>query len=55
MGWLDDHLWEFTPDGRKYGIVIPDDLDWNRRINNAASTKLFALLTTGATGLGYLL
>jgi hypothetical protein len=53
MGWLDYHLWEFTADGRKYGILIPDDPDWNRRINNAASTKLSALLTTGVTGLGY--
>ena len=34
--WLDYHLWEFTADGRKYGILIPDDPDWNRRINNAA-------------------
>ena len=53
MGWLDYHLWEFTADGRKYGILIPDDPDWNRRINNAASTKLSALLTTAVTGLGY--
>jgi hypothetical protein len=53
MGWLDYHLWEFTADGRKYGILIPDDPHWNRRINNAASTKLSALLTTGVTGLGY--
>jgi len=53
MGWLDHHLWEFTADGRKYGILIPDDPDWNRRINNAASTNLSALLTTGVTGLSY--
>jgi hypothetical protein len=53
MGWLDYHLWEFTADGRKYSILIPDDPDWNRRINNAASTKLSELLTTGVTGLGY--
>ncbi len=25
MGWLDCHLWEFTPNGRKYGMFIPDD------------------------------
>src|SRR5271167_2532626 len=49
MGWLDYHLWEFTADERRYGIPIPDDPDWNRRIDNAASTKLSALLTTGVT------
>lgn len=54
MGWLDYHLWEFTADERRYGIPIPDDLDWNRRIDNAASTKLSVLLTTGVTEFGYM-
>jgi hypothetical protein len=54
MGWLDYHLWEFTVDERRYGIPIPDDPDWNRRIDNAASTKLSALLTTGVTEFGYM-
>jgi len=54
MGWLDYHLWEFTADERRYGILIPDDPDWNRRINNAASTKLSALLTTGVTEFVYM-
>jgi hypothetical protein len=54
MGWLDYHLWDFTADERRYGILIPDDPDWNRRINNAASTKLSALLTTGVTEFGYM-
>lgn len=54
MGWLDYHLWEFTADERSYGILIPDDPDWNKRISNAASTKLSALLTTGVTAFGYM-
>jgi Plasmid pRiA4b ORF-3-like protein len=45
MGWLDYHLWEFTADERKYGMLIPNDPDWNERIQNAATTKLSALLT----------
>lgn len=53
MGWLDYHLWEFTTDARRYGILIPGDPDWNKQINNAASTKLSALLTTGVTEFGY--
>ena len=40
MGWLDYPLWEFVANESKYGILIPDDPDWNRRINNAANTKL---------------
>jgi len=54
MGWLDYHLWEFTANERKYGILIPNDLDWNGRIKNAATTKLSALLTTGAMEINYI-
>jgi hypothetical protein len=54
MGWLDYHLWEFTAGERKYGILVPDEPDWNRRISNAASTKLSALLKAGITEFGYL-
>jgi hypothetical protein len=54
IGWLDYHLWAFTADERSYGIPIPDDPDWNGRINNAASTKLSALLTTGVTEFAYM-
>jgi hypothetical protein len=32
MGWLDYHLWEFTADGIKYGMLLADDRDWNERI-----------------------
>ena len=47
MGWLDCHLWEFTANERKYSMLIPNDPDWNERINDAATTKLSALLTIG--------
>ena len=53
MGWLDCHLWEFTANERKYGMLIPDDPDWNERIKDAATTKLSALLTTGVREVGY--
>jgi hypothetical protein len=59
MGWLDYHLWEFAAGERKYGMLLPNDPDWNERIENAATTKLSALLkgevmfttwaTTGST------
>ena len=54
MGWLDCHLWEFTANERKYSVLIPNDPDWNARINNAATTKLFALLATGVEGISYI-
>jgi hypothetical protein len=54
MGWLDCHLWEFEANERKYSMLIPDDSEWNRRITNAATTKLSALLTTGMREMGYL-
>jgi hypothetical protein len=54
MGWLDNHLWEFKINDGKYGILIPNDPDWNERINNAATTKLSALLATGITEIGYI-
>lgn len=53
MGWLDYHLWEFTAARSKYGMLIPNDPDWNARIKNAARTKLSALLTTGVKEVGY--
>jgi hypothetical protein len=53
MGWLDYHLWEFTANEHKYGMLIPDDPDWNERIKDAAKTKLSALLTTGVKEIGY--
>ena len=53
MGWLDNHLWEFAANERKYGILIPNDPEWNGRIDNAAATKLSALVTNGVTDIGY--
>ena len=53
MGWLDYHLWEFTANERKYAMLIPNDPDWNARINNAATMKLSALLTTGVKEIDY--
>src|SRR5271168_2579271 len=53
MGWLDCHLWEFTANERKYGMLIPGDPDWNGRIKDAATTKLAALLATGIREIGY--
>ena len=53
MGWLDYHLWEFTANEHKYGMLLPDDPDWNGRIKNAATTKLSALLTGGVREIEY--
>ena len=52
MGWLDSHLWEFTASERKYGILIPNDPEWNGRIDNAAAMKLSALVANGVTDIG---
>ena len=54
IGWLDYHLWEFAAGGRKYGMLIPNDPDWNERIRNAATTKLSALLNGGVREIGYI-
>jgi hypothetical protein len=54
MGWLDCHLWEFEANDRKYSMLIPDDPEWNRRITDATTTKLSALLTTGMREMSYL-
>ena len=53
MGWLDYHLWEFMAGERGYGMLIPNDPDWNERIKDAAKTKLSALLTIGVKEIGY--
>jgi hypothetical protein len=54
MGWLDCHLWEFTANERKYGVLIPNDRDWNARIKNATTTKLSTLLATGVEEISYI-
>jgi len=53
IGWLDHHLWEFTANERRYGMFIPNDPDWNARVDNAAKIKLSALLSKGAKEIGY--
>lgn len=53
MGWLDYHLWEFAGNEHKYGMLLPNDPDWNERITDAAKTELSALLTTGIREIGY--
>jgi hypothetical protein len=53
MGWLDYHLWDLTADERKYGMLIPNAADWNARINNAATIKLSALVTSGVKEISY--
>jgi hypothetical protein len=47
MGWLDCHLWEFTADNLNYSLRIPDDPDWNERIEGAATVELSKILGAG--------
>ncbi len=47
MGWLDCHLWNFEMDGHKYGMHLPDDPDWNERLENAKNVTLATLLHAG--------
>jgi hypothetical protein len=53
MGWLDYHLWEFATGESRYGMLLPNDPDWNERIKDAARTNLSALLTPGIREIGY--
>ena len=53
MGWLDSHLWEFSANGRKYSMLVPNDADWNERIKDVAKTKLSSLLTIGVREISY--
>ena len=39
---------------RKYGMLIPNDPEWNQRINNAATTKLSAVLAAGVKEINYI-
>jgi hypothetical protein len=52
MGWQDCHLWEFVSRDDKYGMLIPNDRDWNERIKDAAKTKVSTLLS-GVREVGY--
>jgi hypothetical protein len=53
MGWLDCHLWTFEANGRKYGTHLPDDPDWNGRLENAGKITLGALLHGGERQMQY--
>ena len=53
MGWLDYHLWEFEANKQKYGMLVPDEPEWNERIKNAGTTRLSALLARGVREIGY--
>jgi Plasmid pRiA4b ORF-3-like protein len=53
MGWLDCHLWNFEVSGRKYGMHLPDDPEWNERIENAGTITLQALLRAGERHMQY--
>jgi hypothetical protein len=53
MGWVDCHLWEIATGEHKYGMLLPDDPDWNERIKDAAKTKLAELPTNGVREIGY--
>ena len=54
MGWLNSHLWEIEVEAQKYGPRVPDEPDWNERMQNAATVTLSSLLASGATEFGYL-
>ena len=53
MGWLDYHLWEFEANKQKYGMLVPNEPEWNERIKNAPATKLSSLLAKGVREIGY--
>jgi hypothetical protein len=53
MGWLDYHLWEFEAKEQKYGMLVPNEPEWNERIKNAAATKLSSLLAKGVREISY--
>jgi Plasmid pRiA4b ORF-3-like protein len=54
MGWLDSHLWMLEADEQRYGMLIPDDPDWNERVKDAVKTKLSVLLNGGVREMRYL-
>jgi hypothetical protein len=54
MGWLNSHLWEIEANVEKCGPFVPDEPEWNERMQNAATVTLSSLLASGATEFGYL-
>jgi hypothetical protein len=54
MGWLNSHLWEIDVEDQKFGPFVPDEPDWNERIQNAATVTVSSLLGRGVSEFGYL-
>ena len=53
MGWLDYHLWDFEVNQRKYGMRLPNDPDWNERVENAETVSLAMLLRAAVRRVQY--
>jgi hypothetical protein len=53
MGWLNGHLWQFEIGEKKYGMRIPNDTDWNERIEDADATRLSSLVGSKVKKFGY--
>jgi len=53
MGWRDTHLFEFHAGDKSYGLPDPDDIDFGRRVINAAAAKVWKLLASGGQGINY--
>lgn len=52
MRWSDSHLWEFTVDGRRYGMPDDDDLG-DETLEDADGALLDSLLKPRTTTIGY--
>ncbi|MFO1188860.1 MAG: plasmid pRiA4b ORF-3 family protein [Alphaproteobacteria bacterium] len=53
MGWHGSHLFEFHAGKKYYGIPDPDDIDFGRRVINAATARFRTLLASGGCEIGY--
>ena len=53
MGWLNDHLWEFTIGKQTYGLPMDEDWGSEPRLE-AAKVRLRDVLTPRKTTIGYL-
>ena len=54
MCWLDCHPWRFEAYKQRFGMLLPDDPDWNERIKGVAKAKLSVLLNGGLREMSYL-
>ena len=53
VGWTDSHLFEFVVDDRVYSEPLPDDELFERKIYDAAGSRLRSLVGRGAERLLY--